>query len=606
MAANGFITTAELNFDTYKANLKQYLSSQSIFNDYNFEGSNFSVLLDVLAYNTYLNAFYLNMVGSEMFLDTAQLPESVYSHAKELNYTPSSRSSSKAIVTLTLPSNKTTNTASYLQIPKNYRISAVLDGKTYIFSTNESLTISRTGTTGFTSANVEVYEGKVATEYFTQANTSSTATRYILSSSNVDISSVDVKIRSSVSTPATLLYPYNRSYTLYGLTSTSNNYFIQSYGKDKYEIVFGNGITGRSLTPGNIVQVLYRDASGDMADNATTFTALDNFTNNLGATIPASSLSVGTVQNSTGGSERESISSIKFNAPRYYTTQDRAVTKEDYVSLIKINFPSIQAVSVYGGEDASPKQYGKVIIVLRPYGSEVAPTLTKEAIKNYLRDRMSLSITPLFQDPDFFYAKITSTVYYNPAVTALQDSDIRSSALSAISKFTTQNLENFNSNLRYSKLVAAIDSADTSILSNDTYLLMIKRIVPALNTAYSTVINYNNQLDTTFKLSTGFAATPVITSSLFYSSISGVSTQCYLEDDGAGVVNLRSGTYISPVGTVDYTSGTVIISNLTVTNYTSYISIYARTSLEDIYSTGNQILEIDAADVSITIATATN
>lgn len=602
MAANGFITTAELNFDTYKSNLKQYLSSQAVFNDYNFEGSNFSVLLDILAYNTYLNAFYLNMVGSEMFLDTAQLPESVTSHAKELNYTPSSRSSSKSVVTLTVAAASTSGNASYITVPKNYKLSTTLDGKTYVFSTPQSYTIARTGSLGFVSSNVEIYEGKVTSEYFTEANTASTKTRYILSSSNVDISSVDVKIRSSVSTPATLLYPYNRSYDLYGLTPTTNNYFIQGYGQNKYEVVFGNGVSGRSLTPGNIVQITYRDSSGDVADNAKTFKAIDNLQNDLGQTIAANLVRVSTVLTSSSGSERESVDSIKFNAPRYYTTQNRAITTEDYTSLIKINFPAIEAVSVYGGETANPKQYGKVVIVLKPFGTDVASDLTKESIKNYLLTRMPLGITPVFTNPDSFYVSINTTVYYNPTITSKQSSDIRSAVISTISSFSSTNLQNFNENLRFSKLVTAIDAADTSIVSNDTIIQMIKRLTPTINTSYSTVVNFNNAIYPTTSITDAS-----VNSSTFYIDVDGVTTAANIKDDGSGVLYLVTSNTKTSIGSVDYATGEIIITNLTVVSYTNYISLYAYTATQqDILTSGNQIFTIDTADVNINVETALN
>ena len=600
MAANGFISTAELNFDTYRANLKQYLKSQSQFQDYNFEGSNFAVLLDILAYNTYMNAFYLNMIGSEMFLDTATLPASIYSHAKELNYTPSSRSSSKSVVTLT--ARNTANGAAFITVPKFFRLSTSLNGKTYVFSTQDSYTISSTDS--FISANVEVYEGKVTKEYFVEANTTSTKTRYILSSSNVDVSSVEVKVRPAQSVNS--YYTYSRAFDLYGLGSSSNVYFVQGYSDNKYEIVFGNGITGTSLSPGNIVQITYRDCFGSEGDYASKFTAADTLYDNLGNAVPPGNLSVTTITKSSGGSERESVESIKFNAPRYYTTQNRAVTTEDFTSLIKINFPAIQAVSVYGGETATPKQYGKVIIVLKPFGSETASDLTKESVKNYLRDRMTLSITPVFEDPDFFYVKLNSTVYYNPSTTSKQTSDIKSAVTTAIQNFTTQNLENFNLNLRHSKLLTAIDSADASILSNDTYTLMTKRIYPILNTAYSTIIKYNNILDTSFKLPSGIAANPVVTSSTFTYLLSGANVEAYLEDDGEGSLLIKSGDYSNVIGSVDYENGIVTISDLTVANYTNYISIYARTNVEDIYVQQNQILEIDPNDVTINVLTAVN
>ena len=594
MAANGFITTAELNFDTYRANLKTYLQSQPQFTDYNFDGSNFSVLLDVLAYNTYLNAFYMNMIGSEMFLDTSTLFESAYSHAKELNYIPSSRSSSRAVVTMTLTG--LANTAAYVTIPKNYRISTKLDSKTYLFATQEAHTISRT--TGFISANVSIFEGKVTDEYFTEANTAATQTRYVLASANLDTSSIDVQVKSSVSTNT--FYIYSRADTLYGLTSTSNVYFVQGYGAGKYELVFGNGVAGASLVPGNIVKVNYRDTLGDEGDFAGSFTALDTAYADDGSAVQPNLIRISTVSVSSGGSDRESVESIKFNAPRYYATQDRAVTKEDYVSLIKSRFPSIEAVAVFGGEEDIPKQYGKVIIVTRSFGSDKTPDSTKLSIQNYLLDKMPLSITPTFQEPDYIYVKIDTTVFYNQSLTTKTTSDIKSAVISALSSFSATNLQNFNQNMRFSKLTSAIDNADTSIIANDTVVQMSKRLSPIIGEAYSTDIKFNNQIYLTTSINDSS-----INSSTFYVSINGVTTAATLKDDGSGLIYVVTASLNTPIGTVNYTTGEIVIANLNVVAYNNYISLYAYTSTQqDILIQKDQILEIDPADVTIIVETA--
>jgi hypothetical protein len=594
MAATGFITTAELNFDTYRANLKTYLQSQAQFKDYNFDGSNFAVLLDVLAYNTYMNAFYMNMIGSEMFLDTSTLFESAYSHAKELNYTPSSRSSSAAVVTITLTG--LSNTAAYVTIPKNYRISTKVNSKNYLFATNESHTISRT--TGFTSANISIYEGKVTTEYFTEANTAASKTRYVLASANLDTSSIDVQVKSSVSTNT--FYTYTEADTLYGLTSTSNVYFVQGYGAGKYEIVFGNGVTGASLISGNIVKVNYRDCLGTEGDYAGSFTALDTAYADTGEAVQSNGIRISTVHVSSGGSDRESVESIKFNAPRYYATQDRAVTKEDYTSLIKAKFPSIQSVTVFGGEENTPKQYGKVILVTKSFGSDKTPDSTKLSIQNYLREKMPLSIIPIFQEPDYIYVKVNTTVYYNPSLTTKTTSDIKSAVISAISTYSSTNLQNFNQNMRFSRLTAAIDASDTSVLANDTVVQMAKRLIPTINTAYSTEIYFHNPIYLTTSINDSS-----INSSIFFINLNGVVTAANIKDDGSGLLYVVTASTQTAIGTIDYTIGKLVIANLTVAAYNNYISLYAYTaSQQDIIIQRDQILTIDPAEVTITVETA--
>ena len=596
MAAIGFITTAELNFDTYRANLKTFLSSQDNLKDYNFEGSNFAVLLDVLAYNTYLNGFYLNMIGSEMFLDTATMFESVYSHAKELNYTPASRSSSGAVVNFALSG--LANNAAYVTIPKNFRVVAPIAGKNFIFSTQDSITVSKT--TCFVSSNVTVYEGRVATEFFTEANTSSTKTRYVLSSANIDVSTIDVKVRPSISTNN--YYSYIRAQSLYGLTGTSNSYFIQGYGAGKYEVVFGNGVTGASLIPGNIVQVTYLDSSASAGDYGSNFTALDTLYDNTGTPVVSNNIRVITVSSSRGGAERESIESVKFNAPRYFSTQDRAVTTSDYTALIKSKFPSIQAVTVFGGEEDNPKQYGKVLIITKTYGSDKTPDSVKLAMGNYLRERMPLSITPLFREPDYIYVKINTTVYYNQSLTTKTASDIRSTVISAVSNYSATNLQNFSQNFRFSKFTSAIDDSDPSIVGNDTVVQMIKRLTPEIGVSYGTTIQFHNPIYLTTSITD-----PSVNSSTFYINVNGTSTAANIKDDGSGLLYLVTDTYSKSIGTINYTTGEINLAELVVSSYTNYISLYAYTSsLQDIVIERDQILEIDPADLTISVETALN
>jgi hypothetical protein len=488
------------------------------------------------------------------------------------------------------------NTAAYVTIPKNYRISTKLDSKTYLFATQEAHTISRT--TGFISANVSIFEGKVTDEYFTEANTAATQTRYVLASANLDTSSIDVQVKSSVSTNT--FYTYSRADTLYGLTSTSNVYFVQGYGAGKYELVFGNGVAGASLVPGNIVKVNYRDTLVVEGDFAGSFTALDTAYADDGSAVQPNLIRISTVSVSSGGSDRESVESIKFNAPRYYATQDSAVTKEDYVSLIKSKFPSIEAVAVFGGEEDTPKQYGKVIIVTKSFGSDKTPDSTKLSIQNYLLDKMPLSITPTFQEPDYIYVKIDTTVYYNQSLTTKTTSDIKSAVISSLSSFSATNLQNFNQNMRFSKLTFAIDSADTSIIANDTVVQMSKRLIPIIGEAYSTDIQFHNPIYLTTSINDSS-----VNSSTFYVDINGVTTAATLKDDGSGIIYVVTASLNTPIGTINYTTGEIVIANLNVVAYNNYISLYAYTTTQqDILIQRDQILEIDPADVTILVETA--
>jgi hypothetical protein len=351
--ANNSINIATLDFATIKANLKSHLKSQAIFKDFDFEGSNIAVLIELLAYNTALQSFYVNMLASESFLDSAQLRSSVISHAKELNYRPRSARSAKATISLTAEQNNN-NT---LTIPKGTTFTATYNFQTYTFSTNEIKVYytdldETTGTYKFETDDIDIYEGFFVTETF-EMDYSNESLRFVLSNPMIDISSLNVV---SIENGGSTIINYNLSDTLLGLKSDSRSYFLQAVELEKYEILFGDDIIGRRPADGSIVTVQYRIASGSAPNGANLFSPdTDLTTDNSGRIL------VTTVTKAIGGDEPESVSSIKFNAPRHFQTQERAITTSDYENLLKSKFPEIDAISVYGGEQVNPPQYGKCL-----------------------------------------------------------------------------------------------------------------------------------------------------------------------------------------------------------------------------------------------------
>lgn len=344
--ANGFLTTTELDFTSYRDSLKTYLSQQDIFKDYDFEGSNMAVLLDVLAYNTYMNGQYLNMVGSEMFLDTAVLRESIVSHAKELNYTPRSRTAPVAYVDITIDTGE--DTPDTLTIPKYFRINGYSpNNEVYSFTTDETVII-RANNGIYRAANVAIYEGNIVREVFIANNTA----RYLLQSANVDVSSINVTVKASQA--ATIEEKWNKKTFLFGLQATDKVFFTQGAEDHKYELVFGNGDIGLALDDGNVVNVVYRETNGTEGNGLDRFVSPD-------AVDSYDTITVSTILGAAGGSEHESDDEIKFNAPRYFPTQERAITVEDFIALTKNQFPSLQVVTAFGGEEVEPKQYLSLI-----------------------------------------------------------------------------------------------------------------------------------------------------------------------------------------------------------------------------------------------------
>ena len=372
MANQGFLDVSELSFDGIKNNLKTYLQNQAIFSDYNFEGSNLSALLDILSYNTYMNSYYLNMVGSESFLDTSVIKSSVISHAKELNYVPRSRASAKAKVTFNI--NSGAASPQFIIIPENYVVKTTVDNITMDFTTDEPIVIyPQNGL--YISDPSFIYEGKIVNEYFTV----NTGTRFTLKSEYVDTNSIKVYVQTSTNDTTTVEYTLAES--LIGISNQSKSFFIQGYKSNQYEIIFGDDVSGKAVNIGNIVRIKYRSTNGVLGNRASSFAStslIDNLYN--------MSLTVQTI--AADGAEAETLESIKFYAPRHFTTQYRAVTRDDYINLIRERYPQIQTVNVYGGEEADPPQYGRVLISLIP--NSTAPLVSdelKEDIISYLKKK---------------------------------------------------------------------------------------------------------------------------------------------------------------------------------------------------------------------------
>lgn len=598
MANTGFLSTTELDFETIKSNLKTYLKAQDRFADYDFEGSNINVLLDLLSYNTYLNSFYLNMVGSEMFLDTAQLRESAVSHAKELNYVPRSKTSAVAYVDITVNTGNTT--PAFITIPKNYKFTTIVDSTTLTFSVPSDVIIRPIGGV-YTASNTAIYEGSLVTEYFTVANTSEF---YTINSENIDTTSLTVTVYES--NTSTIPNIYTQATSLFDLTPTSNVYFVQGFSTNKYQVYFGNDLTGRALSVGNLVKVEYRDTLGELGNGAYSFYKTSSING-------YSDISITTNFVASEGSDRESIDSIKFNAPRYFPTQERAVTAQDYIALTKAQFPQLQAVNAYGGEDLSPPQYGKVAISVKPYGTTgLISNALKTNIIDYLAGK-NLTTEPIIVDPEFFYIDVDTTINYDTRLTSKSILDIKTLAENAILSYGNTNLTEFGSDLRYSKLVSEIDAVDASVVSNETTLKLIKRWSPLTGSLNTETFSFDNELYhelTLYQLPDNHEQT-LYTTSFTYTHSDGLDYNCYIGDDGLGnlrVYNLQNVGGVttrvvlnSDAGTVNYYTGEILIK-LNPTSYSgSYISIYGVPLNKDIYAIKNKFLLIEAVDVLVTV-----
>lgn len=589
---SNFLSTSALDADTLKANFITYLQSQTQFEDYDFTGSNMSVLLDVLVQNTMYNNHYLNMTGAESFLDTANLRESIVSRAKELNYTPRSRTSARAVVTVSITPGDSPNS---ITIPKGYKFTTSINNQTFTFTTNEAHVISRDGST-YEITDVNIYEGQLVTEYYTASTTitdgiTSYNNRFFLNSENVDKSSIEVWVTSNnIRTKWTL------ASSLFGLTPSSKKYFIQGYKANQYEVVFGDGIIGEALNNADLVEILFRDTLGSDANGINVFnktSAIDTYTN----------ITVTTTMASYGGSERESNDNLKYNATRHFQVQERAVIADDYKTMILTNFPEIEAVNAYGGEEIN--RYGKVIIVMKPTAGTIVTNTLKNRIKNFLITK-NIAIEPIIMDLEYFYIKLVSAVRYSQEETTLTANQLKANIISDILALNTNTYNKFKQNVYASVISGVINDSDTSIISNSTFIQIIKRLTPAVNTITTHSIDFGNQLDIEgVEYEFPLEHTPVVESSTFIYTYAEVDYTAWIQDNGNGI--LRVYTYnngvktpLTTVGTVDYTTG-IVTFTLGIKSYSSYISFYGRTLSRDIDVSKNDYIILDSADFDITM-----
>ena len=608
--ANSSLDLTSLDFDTLKDGFKQYLKANTVFKDYNFEGSNMNVLLDVMSYNTYLNSFYLNMVASEMFLDSAQKLDSVVSHAKELNYLPKSARSSSANISFTAD---TTGVTGLLTIPKGTLFSGTNANGTFTFSTKEAYTYTSASST-YTINDLVIYEGTYITDSFVYDSTNGFQ-RFVMTNPTIDLDSLSVTVSENNGRNIT---EYEKKETLYELTSNSTVYFVEPAQNGQYEIVFGDGILGNVPQNGAVVTAEYRITTGKAGDGINNFKCTQDLGPINGGQVTINTITVTT--SSQNGASPEGIESIRKLAPRYFATQERAVSSDDYASLIYNKYGNLVSdVNVYGGETQEPKLYGRVIIAIKPAGGLIAPQYLKNEIQNYLIARTGLPTRTVIKDPDYLYCGIDSTIQFTKNTTTKTANDVKVTATSAIKQFSTDHLEKFGNDFRYSKFVAHIDNSDTSITSNDTKINIIKRISPKLYYSTLYALEFNNAADIEtgypgYERTTPFYDEPVLTSSAFtYVDDNGVETPyCFFRDDNFGTIviyYINSGVFTilkQNAGTIDYTTGAVSIKAFQTSYYDTYISIYMAPKNKDIIASQNKIIVIEPTDINITVIETVN
>lgn len=486
--SNTTFRVTELDFFKIRDNLKNYLRSQSTFTDYDFEGSGMAVLLDLLAYNTHYNAFYLNMAANEAFLDTAQVRQNILSHAKAINYVPASAQGSLSKVNIQVtPSLAENQSVQQITLDKYTRlIGQDIDGENFTFVTLNSNTVSKVGNS-FNFANVFVKQGEVITYQF-EASANNVSRRYAIPSSNVDITSLVVTVQESSSNTYTT--EFKRADDLTEITADSRVYFVEEDDQLKYTIYFGDNVIGKKPNDGNIIIATYLDTIGSASNNISKFV----FAEAVGG-LYKDNVKITTTQTSYGGVDKESIDNIRFRAPYFYTAQNRCVTTNDYETLITKDYNNIDAVSIWGGEDNDPVVYGKVYMSLKTKGYYTLSNLEKEQIKNSLiTTRNVLTIIPEIVDPEYVFIQIRGKVYYDQTLTTKDANEILEAVKSAIYTYTENELNTFKSTFRKSRLQYYVENCDPSITASDIYIYLQRRLPITINQTKNYPIKFNTPL----------------------------------------------------------------------------------------------------------------
>ena len=488
-SANNSLRVADLDFTSIRNNLKTYLNSQSEFTDYNFEGSGLSVLLDILAYNTYYNSFYLNMVANEAFLDTAQIRQNILSQAKLINYVPASPHAAEAMVSIRVtPSTAENQTSDYIVLDKYTRLlGADIEGKSYPFVTLNSNTASKSGGT-FYFPNVWIQQGEVVTQqYLMGAN--NVYAKFEIPSANIDTDTLTVTVQESASNNYTEEYHLSDDITT--VTSNSRIYFLEENDNLNYTLQFGDGVLGYRPKNGNIVIATYVDTQGSEANDVGKFNVIDP----VGG-LYTGNVVVSTVSNSRTGSDKESIEKVKLRAPQFYTAQNRCVTVRDYETILMKDYQHIDAVSIWGGEDNEPPVYGKVYISVKTKGYYTLTNLEKENIKqNLIKNKNVVTVTPVIVDPDYIFVTVRGKVYYNPNFTTKTANQILQNIKQAVYNYADVELNTYKATFKKAKLQTYIQAADPAITGTDIVIYLQSRKKLDITQSKKYFYNFNTSIE---------------------------------------------------------------------------------------------------------------
>ena len=602
------LNITELDFDNLRDSFKGYMKGQDYFKDYDFEGSALSTLLDILAYNTHYQSFYANMVANEMFLDSSVKRNSLVSHAKHVGYTPTSFTAPKATVQVTFP-DYSDDSSGTLILPKYTQFTAKgSDGKNYRFL-NTSQILLDTTTTPY-GCTAEIHEGSVRYQTFVVDNTNPDQ-KFVIPDMNIDTKHMVVRLQTSTTdttgreTPWTMVTNYTE------VTSTDKVYFLQENVDGFFEIYFGDSIVGIKPSDGQMITVEYLVTNGPLANgigNAEYYSRTgDGMSGDTFKCQLTNTTKVYIVSPVNGGSLSEGEESIRYYAPLSYQAQDRAVTTLDYQTTIVKQYPAAESISVWGGEDHDPPFYGRVFISIKPNEGLTLTESEKESIvTSILKSKNLVTVRPVVIDPEYTYLKINSEVYWDQSKTGLAPGDLQSAVIRNIKNFVDDDLEKFDTNLKYSRFVDIIDETNSAVTNNYTTIYVEKRFIP-LSGLDSYLLNFENPLTHPHD-----GHKPILESNGFFYKIEddpftnedeGKIVTAYIDDDGYGNLRLyyidNDGikVYFNTCGTVEYDSGKVSFRDfLPITEPAQEVRVSVEPDHYDISVSKNNILTLDNTD----------
>ena len=590
MAFNQF---TNLDFEDLRSQIKDYLRANSNFSDFDFEGSNFSVLIDTLAYNSYITSYNTNMAINESFIDSATIRENVVSLARNIGYVPRSKKSPTAKVDFSIDVSSTQ--AKTLKLHKGMVASGQVANGDFIFSIPDDITANANSNDIVNFSDIDIHEGTLLTKTFTVDNSQVDA-KYILPNANIDTST----IRVTITNPSGTEEVFNKYENIYQVNSLSRLFLVQEISDEKYQLLFGDGTLGKKLEDGSTISVSYIVTQGELGNGAANFSFNGKLTYSIGGIDQSVTEGISfltTTQSSENGASIESVDSIKYLAPRVYASQQRAVTANDYISLIPNLFSNIDSVSAYGGEEITPPQYGKVYITIKPKNGEYLSDVSKSAIKSKLKQYTVAGIKQEFVDLKYLYVEYNSTVSYDPGATESKEG-LASTIISAISSYSkSSDINQFGGRLKYSKLLNIIDSVSSSVTSNITVLKMRRNLIPAYNKFANYEICYGNRFHKDmegFNIRSSAFKLDGVEGSVFLSDLpdetgdTGVVRYFTIVDEKPNYINLNAGV-------VDYAKGEIILypTNISSTGLTDKIEIEVIPESNDIIAKQNLYIVLD-------------